>query len=92
MNALIDRFNIPPDKVADFQQLFDESLKYAELVDNSGPQPRVLDVGRQNGQRPDRSPTGAPISVPLGTSCFVMQPFAGALGGYYESIFKPAIE
>src|SRR5207248_1658691 len=27
-----------------------------------------------------------------GTSCFVMQPFGGTLGGYYESVFKPAIE
>lgn len=31
------------------------------------------------------------MTVPAGTTCFVMQPFAPPLGGYYETIFKPAI-
>ncbi len=32
-------------------------------------------------------------AVTVGTqTCFVMQPFAGHLGAYYESVYKPAIE
>lgn len=90
-NALVDRFKIPTDKVSEFQQLFDESLRFAELIDDSGPQPRVLDVGRQEGQQGGRAPDGTKLAVPAGATCFVMQPFAGALGGYYDTIFKPAI-
>ena len=93
-NALTDRFKIPVDKVPEFQQLFDESVRFAGLLDDSGPQPRVLDVGRSVSS----SGSGGPGAItrgtgkgPSGENCFVMQPFAGALGGYYETIFKPAI-
>lgn len=92
-NALTDRFKIPSDKVAEFQQLFDESLRYAELIDDSGPQPKLLDVGRPASVRAANRPTSnlPRSSVGSGSTCFVMQPFAGTLGTYYESIFKPAI-
>jgi len=91
-NALIDRFKIPADKVAEFQQIFDDTIRFADLLDESGPRPRLIDVGRDDDQ-PIKTP-GVPrkLSVPAGTTCFVMQPFAGALGSYYETIFKPAIE
>lgn len=94
-NALKDRFKIPADKVPEFQQIFHESLKYAGLLDQTGPQARVLDVGRTEvgggaGGRAKQSISGRPKSA-TGASCFVMQPFSGALGSYYDSIFKPAI-
>lgn len=93
-NALRDRFKIPADKVPEFQQLFQESLDYADLLDQSGPQTRVLDVGRTDA-KPSRdyaAPAEAgKAKVTPGASCFVMQPFSGALGTYYDSIFKPAI-
>lgn len=89
-NALLDRFQIPSEKVAEFQQLFDESLRYADLLDDSGPQVRVLDVGRQ-ADSSSPSVRGTKVSVPVDDSCFVMQPFGGKLGTYYEAIFKPAI-
>lgn len=93
-NALRDRFKIPADKVPEFQQLFQESLEYADLLDNSGPQVRVLDVGRTDvkasGGGAGSIATGKAKVAP-GSNCFVMQPYAGALGTYYESIFKPAI-
>lgn len=92
-NALVDRFKIPQDKVGEFQQLFDESLRYAELVDDSGPQPKLLDVGRVD-DRPMKRPTtkASPQAlVASGSTCFVMQPFSDTLGTYYEKIFKPAI-
>ncbi|MDQ6775219.1 MAG: nucleoside 2-deoxyribosyltransferase [Actinomycetota bacterium] len=97
VNALTDRFALPADKVGEFLEIFDESLRSAELIDASGSRPRLVDVGRDEQHR--SLPRGggntngaASPSVPTGSSCFVMQPFNGPLGGYYESIYKPAIE
>ncbi|MDT0278158.1 hypothetical protein [Blastococcus goldschmidtiae] len=93
-NALTDRFRIPSDKVAEFQQVFDESIRSADLLDVSGPRPRLIDVGRDEehrGQQSTKALSKSRAAVPIGSSCFVMQPFAGPLGAYYESIFKPAI-
>lgn len=93
-NALRDRFKIPDDKIPEFQQLFEESLRYADLLDQSGPQTRVLDVGRTDVKASGGgagSTAAGRAKVAPGANCFVMQPFSGALGSYYESIFKPAI-
>lgn len=95
-NALTDRFGLPPDKVPEFVEIFDESIRAADLLDESGPRPKLVDVGRdeRHRQSPDgggRAARRAP-AAPAGSTCFVMQPFAGALGGYYESIYRPAIE
>lgn len=91
VNALVDRFGVPADKVPDFLQVFTDSLNAAQLIDESGERPRLLDIGR------DESHKGAitkktSASVASGTTCFVMQPFASPIGDYYESVYKPAIE
>src|SRR5438477_12011426 len=65
-------------------------MRSAELIDESGERPRLIDVGREEGAKPI-TPIGPKINVAQGTTCFVMQPFGGHLGAYYESIFKPAI-
>lgn len=94
-NALTDRFGLPADKVAEFVQIFDESVQAADLVDDSGPRPKLVDVGRDERHQARGDGSGlarrAP-SAPPGTTCFVMQPFSGPLGGYYDSIYRPAIE
>lgn len=51
----------------------------------------MIDIGRDDTHRV-ASPSVAKSAVPEGTTCFVMQPFGGHLGTYYESIFKPAIQ
>lgn len=95
-NALTERFKIPADKVGEFLDIFLKSLRSAELLDESGSQVRLLDAGRETS-------TGAPVSKTsstkktvarsgTGQTCFVVQPFAAPLGGYYELIYKPAIE
>jgi hypothetical protein len=92
-NALIDKFSIPADKVSEFLEVFYESVRAAELIDESGERPRLVDVGRDDRHKPTGgSAAVAKVSVAKGTTCFVMQPFSGPLGGYYESIFKPAIQ
>jgi hypothetical protein len=91
-NALRDNFGIPSDKIAEFLEIFHESMRSAQLLDESGERPRLIDVGRDEATRTAGSPSAKKISVAAGTSCFVMQPFGGHLGSYYESVFKPAIE
>lgn len=91
-NALRDTFKIPADKIAEFLDIFWESVQAAELVDRTGERERLVDVGRD-----DHVPGGAAASpkkpsIADGSTCFVMQPFGGHLGTYYETIFKPAIE
>jgi len=94
-NALTDRFGLPADKVAEFVQIFDESIRAADLIDDSGPRPKLVDVGRDERHRTSGDGGGqsrrAPAAPP-GTTCFVMQPFSGPLGGYYDSLYRPAIE
>jgi hypothetical protein len=93
INALTDHFGIPAGKVGEFREIFDESIKAAELLDASGERPRLIDIGRDEAHRPVGGKAGgAKVEVEAGATCFVMQPFAGTLGGYYDSIFKPAIE
>jgi hypothetical protein len=92
INALADRFSIPGDKIPEFLGIFNESIKAADLLDESGPRPRLVDVGRDEQHQqgtPGRTPRKVDAS---GLTCFVMQPFAGPLGEYYDTIYKPAIE
>ena len=92
-NALTDRFGIPSDKVSEFAQIFLESMRSAELIDESGDHARLVDAGRDEALAGDvTSSRKAKHTAVEGTTCFVMQPFDGYLGEYYEKIFKPAIE
>ena len=98
-NALADNFKIPPDKVPDFIQVFNESLASAELIDSSGNRPKLIDIGRDEGPGTQRAKPPAQNTRSVSghspssdDTCFVMQPFAPPYGGYYDSVFKPAIE
>jgi hypothetical protein len=94
-NALTDRFKIPADKVADFLSVFTESLQSAKLIDSDGDRSKLIDIGREETTRHtgshDTRTKGTPM-VASGTTCFVMQPFVLPYGGYYETVFRPAIE
>jgi hypothetical protein len=90
-NALTDRFGIPAEKVAEFLTIFNDDIREAKLVDEQGERRRLIDVGRDDERRPAKV-VGASPEVASGDTCFVMQPFAAPFGGYYDVIFKPAIE
>ncbi|OZF33132.1 hypothetical protein CH294_18100 [Rhodococcus sp. 14-2483-1-1] len=96
VNALTDKFGIPADKTAEFLSIFNDSLEQAELIDNSGDRPRLRDIGRDERHQssPPKTLDSSRIDALAGGAgtCFVMQPFQAPLGGYYESIFLPAIE
>lgn len=95
-NALVDTFKVPKDKVAEFLDVFLASLRGASLLTEHDGKFRVVDVSGAGEGTGEESPTLKKLerSVKVGPtdSCFVMMPFAAPLGGYYESVYKPAIE
>jgi hypothetical protein len=95
-NALVDKFGIPREKLAEFKTVFDESLKRAKLLQEHDGRTKVIDVTgevasdgapSENLKRLEKT-----VTVSAGDSCFVMMPFGSPLGSYYEKIYKPAIE
>lgn len=95
-NALVDTFGVPSDKVTEFQDIFLESLKFAELLVESDGKIRVLDVSKGSDVTGTRSlalrKLEKSVKIDASDSCFVMMPFAAPLGDYYSKIYKPAIE
>ncbi|WP_284255035.1 hypothetical protein [Pseudolysinimonas kribbensis] len=91
-NALTDRFGIPADQVPEFLDIFMKSMRSANLIDESGAQVRLLDAGRETSSGTPAPTSKKPTRTTTGATCFVMQPFAAPLGGYYDLIFRPAIE
>ncbi|MEN0050606.1 MAG: hypothetical protein AAF806_26310 [Bacteroidota bacterium] len=97
-NALIDKFKLPKDKVVEFKTVFIESLKFAELLKDENEKITVIDIvdhthkiAFQQVDKVVRKDTGGMKKVE-GKKCFVMMPFTDPIGGYYQSVFKPAIE
>ncbi len=95
-NALVDTFGIPAGKVAEFKAVFLETLTDAQLVTKHGEKSRVLDVSSGAGPLAEAAKAqpnvgGAPSAQPSET-CFVMMPFATPVGGYYASVYGPAIK
>jgi hypothetical protein len=95
-NALVDKFGIPKDKVAEFKTIFFDTLNNAKLIEEHNGKQRLLDV---SGDVPTKSSSsdvlkklGKSVTLDAGDSCFVMMPFAAPLGNYYEKVYKPAIE
>jgi len=95
-NALTDTFDVPADKLDEFQDIFMESLRSAELIAESEGKYRVLDVASGHDTEPGNTATfkklDKAVRVDSGDSCFVMMPFALPHGDYYSKIYKPAIE
>lgn len=94
-NALVDTFGVAADKVDEFKAVFAESLGDAELVEEVDGKKRILDVSRESEAGPAVTETLKKISkgvkIEQGDSCFVMMPFGEPVGGYYKSIYEPAI-
>lgn len=95
-NALIDKFKVPDDKVMEFKEVFLASLRFADLLVEHDEKLRVVDVSSATDEPGDETPTlkklERSVKVAATDTCFVMMPFASPLGGYYESVYRPAIE
>jgi len=92
-NALVDKFKLPNDKVAEFRDIFLSSLKTAQLIEERGEKFRILDV--TSGADFVAGPAGrkaAAANMAAGDSCFVVMPFGSPIGGYYQPVYEPAIK
>lgn len=94
-NALIDKFKIPEERVAEFEQIFFDTLKTAKLIEESGGKRRLIDVSQSSALPKSDEPLrrlGKQISVKSTDTCFVMMPFAPPIGNYYSLIYEAAIQ
>lgn len=94
-NALVDTFKIPATKADEFKAIFLEALADAQLIEDVGGKKRVLDVatGAQVSSSSDETlrKIGKGVRIDQGDSCFVVMPFAEPIGGYYKTVYEPAI-
>jgi len=94
-NALTDTFKVPASKVTEFLDVFTESLKAAQLIEERDGKSRVLDVTHTSAAPTDNSKVlqklGRAADVSSGDSCFVIMPFAAPIGNYYTAVYEPAI-
>jgi hypothetical protein len=98
VNTLVDSFNVPREQVNEFIAVFTKALKEANLLEElSNGKFRVLDVSSpgdsstQIGEEQIKKLSKG-LTVAADDTCFIMMPFANPIGGYYDSIYKPAIE
>src|SRR5581483_4138358 len=86
-NALVDKFGIPKDKVAEFKTIFFDTLNTAKLIEEHNGKQRLLDVSGDvpagaSGPAAVLKRLEKSVTIAAGDSCFVMMPFAAPLGTY----------
>jgi hypothetical protein len=101
-NTVRDTFNVPPDRVGDFVAVFLQSLADADLLEEVGGKKRVIDITHTPTDVEGSATTistedhlkkvSKGVSVSSSETCFVMMPFAEPLGGYYKTLYEPAIK
>jgi hypothetical protein len=100
-NTARDLFKVPAERVADFVSVFIDSLADAELVEDVGGKKRVIDITHTPSEEGAITSLSADdhlrkvskgVTVQTTDTCFVMMPFANPLGGYYATLYEPAIK
>ena len=101
-NTARDTFNVPADRVNDFVSDFIESLTDAELLEDVGGKKRVIDITHTPTEIAGNAAllstddhlkkVSKGVAVSSTETCFVMMPFAEPLGGYYATLYEPAIK
>jgi hypothetical protein len=91
-NALVDTFAVPPDKVLEFQEVFLDSLRAAELLTELDGKTRIVDVSKGSNITGTSSATlkklEKSVKVDAGDSCFIMMPFATPTPRYINRPLK----
>jgi hypothetical protein len=100
-NTARDLFNVSPERITDFVSVFIQTLTDAELLEDVGGKKRLIDITHAPSEA-DGKPTistdallkkvSKGVTVTSSDTCFVMMPFAEPLGGYYASLYEPAIK
>lgn len=100
-NTATETFKIPADRVNEFISVFLEDLKTAELLEEVNGKRRVLDITHMPSEVPGVASittddhlkkVSKGVTVEATDTCFVMMPFANPIGGYYATIYEPAIK
>jgi hypothetical protein len=94
-HALVDKFKIPADKVGEFTEIFLASLQSAKLVEKKDEKYRILDVNiapPPEGDSGSAKKLSVSAKVNADDSCFVVMSFASPIGGYFQTIYEPAIK
>jgi hypothetical protein len=99
VNTARDTYHVPADKVDLFIDVFLRTLQEAKLLEEIGGKKRVVDVthtpdveGSSTIPEEQLKKVSKGVAVQAGDNCFVMMPFGLPLGGYYQSIYEPAIK
>jgi hypothetical protein len=100
-NTARDVFNVPAERITDFISVFIQALTDAELLEDVSGKKRVIDISHVSSEA-DGKPTistdavlkkaSKGVAVTSSDTCFVMMPFAEPLGGYYATLYEPAIK
>ena len=99
-NTARDKFHIPPENVDIFIAVFVETLQDAKLLEDIGGKKRVLDIthtptdleGSGVAAEEHLKRVSKGLTVQSNDTCFVMMPFADPIGGYYSSVYEPAMK
>jgi hypothetical protein len=98
VNTAVDSFKVKKEHVDAFIDVFLQSLKDAELLEDVGEgKIRVLDatlpaeVGSGVGEEQIKKLSKG-VTVQATDTCFVMMPFVEPLGGYYATVYQPAVD
>jgi hypothetical protein len=101
-NTARDSFKVPAERVADFIAVFIETLSEADLLEDVAGKRRVIDITHTPSDSSGVSlsvttddhlkKVSRGVAVSATDSCFVMMPFADPIGGYYASLYEPAIK
>ncbi len=100
-NTATESFKIPADRVSEFINVFLEDLQAAQLLEEVNGKKRVLDIthtpsevaGVASITTDDHlKKVSKGVTVEATDTCFVMMPFANPIGGYYATIYEPAIK
>jgi hypothetical protein len=94
-NALLDKFNIPEEKISEFIPILIEMLEKAQLLEKHDEKYRVLDYLKETELGTDNlekiKKLGKKVIISSDDTCFVVMPFAEPHGSYYSKIYEPAI-
>lgn len=99
-NTATESFGISADRVNEFITVFLEDLEAAQVIEDQNGKKRVIDIthippeagGSASTTTDDHlKKVSRGVAVAPTDTCFVMMPFADPVGGYYTSIYEPAI-
>src|SRR5262249_43792087 len=100
-NTATESFKIPGDRVNEFITVFLEDLEAAQLLEEQNGKRRVLDITHMPSESSGVASIATDdhlkkvsrgVTVDATDTCFVMMPFANPIGGYYTTIYEPAIK